>query len=197
MSEQSFSNATIDSAHAFRVIMEAMARPGRAVEMPQLAAPPSPFLASTAAVTLTLCDYQTPVWLSPGFRNDAVARYIRFHTGAPVIEDAGAAQFAFLAIEDAMPPLRDFAQGTHEFPDRSATLIIQSPSFHGGPVVELSGPGLNAVAAFRVEGLDHAFWHAMAENNGRFPIGIDVIFTGPGSVAALPRSTSIRIPEPV
>jgi alpha-D-ribose 1-methylphosphonate 5-triphosphate synthase subunit PhnH len=37
----------------------------------------------------------------------------------------------------------------------------------------------------------------MAENHARFPTGIDVIFAAPGLVAALPRSTEIRLLEAV
>lgn len=37
----------------------------------------------------------------------------------------------------------------------------------------------------------------MAENHARFPVGIDVIFAAPGQLAALPRSTAIRMLESV
>ena len=81
---------------------------------------------ASAAVALTLCDFQTPVWLSPDLRNDKVVHYLRFHTGAPIVDELEEAHFAFLPRQrTSCRRLTLFAQGTHEYPDRSATLVIQ------------------------------------------------------------------------
>jgi alpha-D-ribose 1-methylphosphonate 5-triphosphate synthase subunit PhnH len=195
MSERGFTDTAIESAHAFRAIMEAMAHPGRVLELPTSVVPPVPLTAEAATVALTLCDFQTPIWLAPKYQTEAITRYLRFHTGAPLAGSPAEAQFACLSVEDDIPPFRDFFSGTHEYPDRSATLIIQAPSLRGSRRVDLSGPGLGSTTAFGVDGLDWSFWRALAVNHGRYPVGIDVIFVGPASVAALPRSTSIHIRE--
>jgi alpha-D-ribose 1-methylphosphonate 5-triphosphate synthase subunit PhnH len=85
-------------------------------------------------------------------------------------------------------------QGTHAYPDRSATLVIQVPGFVPGAVT-LRGPGIRGSEPFGVAGLDASFWTAMAENHAGFPVGVDVIFAAPGLVAALPRSTEIHMLE--
>jgi alpha-D-ribose 1-methylphosphonate 5-triphosphate synthase subunit PhnH len=196
MSEAGFTNPAIDSAHAFRVIMQAMSRPGMPVRLEAAVEAPAPLHVTSAAVALTLCDFQTPVWLSPALRNDSTVHYLRFHTGAPMVERMEEALFAFLSVAEERPALSLFAQGTHEYPDRSATLVIQAERFNSRDAC-LTGPGIKAPAGFGVEGLTPAFWAAMAENHARFPIGVDVIFAAPQSIAAVPRSTAVRIEETV
>ncbi|MCA3555352.1 phosphonate C-P lyase system protein PhnH [Aestuariivirga sp.] len=194
MTERGFADAPVQSAHAFRAIMQAMARPGRVQAIDADVKAPAPLLPSAAAVALTLCDFQTPVWLSPRLRDERIVHYLRFHAGAPLVAEPQAAQFVFATAADLPPRLGLLAQGTHEYPDRSATLVIQVAGFVPGSV-ELSGPGIRGGERFGVVGLDEAFWTAMAENHARFPVGIDAIFAAPGKLAAVPRSTAIRMLE--
>ena len=195
MTETGFTNAAIQSAHAFRIIMQAMSRPGLPIRMEAALEAPAPLHVTSAAVALTLCDFQTPVWLSPALSNEKAVKYLRFHTGAPIVDQMEDAQFAFLSAEEQPHPSL-FAQGTHEYPDRSATLVIQVEAFNCRAVV-LTGPGIKGTMGFGVEGLPQAFWAAMAENHARFPVGVDVMFAAPQSLAAVPRSTAVRIAETV
>jgi len=194
MTERGFSDVAVDSAHAFRSIMQAMARPGRVMPIGEGVEAPEPMLASAAAVALTLCDFQTPLWLAPELRTERVIHYLRFHTGAPITEDPGKALFLFAVAGDHLPAHDLLLQGTHEYPDRSATMVIQTESFAPGHV-ELSGPGIRGVERFGVTGLGVGFWAAMRQNHERFPVGVDVIFTAPKIVAALPRSTAANVVE--
>ena len=197
MSDQQYSSEVIDASHAFRSIMGAVSRPGRILPFKAAHEAPSPLWATAAAVARTLCDFQTPVWLAPELRDEAVRHHIRFHTGAPIAAKPEEASFIFLqaASAEADPPL--FAQGTHEYPDRSATLVIQTASLSNAGQVELSGPGIPLPLRFHAEGMSPEFWQAMAENHAQFPLGVDVIFVSRGAIAALPRSTSIRLQETV
>ncbi len=192
MTETGFANTAIDAAHAFRAIMHAMARPGSVVALDAPLRPPAPLNSVSAAVALTLCDFQTPVWLSPALADAHAVHYLKFHTGAPVAGHAGEAQFVFLSAEEEMPSLPLLAQGTHEYPDRSATLVIQVQSFHQRGA-RLSGPGINGAVDFGVEGITPSFWAAMADNHARFPVGADVIFAAPHSIAAVPRSSALHL----
>ena len=194
MTERGFSDVAVQSAHAFRAIMQAMARPGRVLELGAGLGAPEPLLASAAAVALTLCDFQTPVWLAPDLRNDKVMHYLRFHAGCPLAAEPDTAQFLFAKAGRFLPDPGLLMQGTHAYPDRSATLVIQVPGFVPGAVT-LRGPGIRGSEPFGVAGLDASFWTAMAENHAGFPVGVDVIFAAPGLVAALPRSTEIHMLE--
>jgi len=77
-----FANPAIGSAHAFRRVMEAMARPGTIQDV-EGAAPPAPMSPAMGAVLLTLCDTETPVYLAGDLDCDAVRAWLSFHTGAP------------------------------------------------------------------------------------------------------------------
>jgi alpha-D-ribose 1-methylphosphonate 5-triphosphate synthase subunit PhnH len=194
MSEHGFQDPAVDSAHAFRAIMGAMSRPGSILDLSPRLTAPRPLFRTTAAAALTLCDFQAAIWIAPALRSREVETYLRFHTGASLTDRPDEAQFVLLAAEEVDPDIQRFAQGTHEYPDRSATLLIQVDGF-GGDDVELTGPGIRSASRFAVEGLGPSFWAAMAENHARFPVGVDVIFTSPSGIAALPRSTAIPLKE--
>lgn len=197
MSDQQFPSDVIEAAHAFRTIMSAVSRPGRILPFKADHAVPSPLWATAACVARTLCDFQTPVWLAPELHDEAVSHYIRFHTGAPIAAKPEEASFIFLQTASAEIDPALFAQGTHEYPDRSATLVIQVASLGNAGEVELSGPGIPLPLKLHADGVPQRFWEAMAENHVQFPLGVDVIFVSPDAIAALPRSTAIRLQETV
>src|ERR1700736_3925711 len=84
-----FADPVLDSQSVFRTVMMALARPGTIAELVtgQLL-PPSPLTPELAAVALTLCDHETPVWFDRRLGAMAdVAAFIKFQTGAPVADD--------------------------------------------------------------------------------------------------------------
>lgn len=197
MSERGFTDLAVESAAAFRVIMNAMARPGRIQALEPHIEAPAPLGAAAAAVALTLCDFQTPVYLAPSFKVAAVERYLRFHTGAAIVVQPDAAAFAFMTADTALADLPQLAAGTHEYPDRSATAVIQVAGLTASGPVDLDGPGIKGSLSIGAEGLDFAVWQILAANHAQFPLGFDVIFVSHNAVAGLPRSTAIRIKETV
>ena len=79
---------------AFRALMEAMARPGEIRTLRGVTAP-APLAPATAALVQSLADYDTPVWLDRSLADTPeVAKWIQFHTGAPLVTDPGDAAFA-------------------------------------------------------------------------------------------------------
>jgi alpha-D-ribose 1-methylphosphonate 5-triphosphate synthase subunit PhnH len=69
----------------------------------------------------TLCDFLTPVWLDPPLADSArVAAFARFRTGSWLAASPAEAAFAVIADGARMLELTAFAQGTPEYPDRSA-----------------------------------------------------------------------------
>ena len=176
-----FADPARDAAHAFRAILTAMARPGTTVALS--AAGPEGLSPAAAAVLLTLVDRTTPLHLAPSHDTPALRDWIAFHCGAPL---AAAGQAAF-ALGDwaSLQPLDRFAAGTPEYPDRSATLIVDDAA--GGQPVTLSGPGIRGTAAASLP--DPA---AFATNHARFPLGWDAILTRGAQAIAVPRSTEVR-----
>ncbi len=176
-----FSAPPVDAAKAFRAIMTAMAQPGTICTVAG-AKPPAPLSIAAGVALLTLCDPETPLFLAPAQDSPALRDWITFHCGAPLVP-AAQAQFALGAWDDL--PLEAFALGTAEYPDRSATLIVELPELtNTGPI--LRGPGIKDQTRLCLP--DDA---AFQRNAALFPLGLDFIFTCGDRLAALPRSTRV------
>ncbi|SFM68537.1 phosphonate C-P lyase system protein PhnH [Shimia aestuarii] len=178
-----FTNAPVDAAHAFRAAMNVMARPGT-VETLAGAKPPAPLSVAAGVLLLTLCDPETPVFLAGVHDCAAVRDWITFHVGAPLIGPERSV-FAVGGWDDLMP-LDRFTIGTPEYPDRSATMIVEEGET---PLVNaiLRGPGIRSTAAARLPELD-----AFQRNAALFPLGLDFFFTQGGRVRAVPRTTKVE-----
>lgn len=177
-----FANPPIDAAHAFRQVLEALAHPGRIVSLAGLAAP-APCSAAAACVLLTLVDDTTPLHLAGAHDCAALRDWVRFHLGAPLV---GPQQAAFaIGTWDALGPLSAYPQGSAEYPDRSATVIIEALALENAGA-RLTGPGIQDAAWLNLP--DPAAFRA---NAALFSRGVDAIFTCGAQLAALPRSTQI------
>ena len=191
-----FSNPVFNGQAVFRAVMDAMARPGSIQPVAVFAQPPLPLSAAAAAVALTLCDHDTPIWLDPGLQNAAaVASWLGFHTGAPLANTPADAHFALVADPASLIALENFAQGTQEYPDRSTTLILQVVSLASGENLLLQGPGIERVAMIAPSPLPRHFVEQWKQNRARFPRGVDLILAAPEGIACLPRTTRIRTSE--
>jgi len=182
--------AAFASQAAFRAAMEAFARPGEIHSIRGVAAP-RPLMPATAALVQTLADYETPVWLDAALaREPAVADWVRFQTGAPIAREPGAAAFALIGDSLALPDFAQFALGSEEYPDRSATLLVQVRSF-SGPRLRLEGPGIKGARSLAAEPLPADFVERLAANRALFPRGVDLLLIAGDEVAALPRSLHV------
>ncbi|MDE3079771.1 MAG: phosphonate C-P lyase system protein PhnH [Paracoccaceae bacterium] len=174
-----FTDPAHESARAFRAILNALARPGR-IEAVTGAQPPGPLSVAAGVVLLTLADPTTPLWLAPSHDLPALRDWIAFHTGAPLV---GPQQAAFaLGRWDALQPLDRFAPGTPDYPDRSATLIVDVPALEPA-THRLTGPGIRDAATLRLPGDE-----ALRLNAGRFPLGLDLFLCAGDRLAGLPRT---------
>lgn len=178
-----FADASFQSAKAFRAAMNAMARPGR-IELLDGARPPAPMSRAAGALILTLCDPETPICLAGMHDCPDVRGWITFHTGAPISNPASAS--FVLGNWQSLQPLSRFPKGTPEYPDRSATLIVEMPEL-SATGARLSGPGIKDGTGFALP--EVASFQA---NSALYPLGLDFFFTCGSKVAALPRSTKVE-----
>ena len=185
--EGGFVNIAIDAAHAFRAIMTAMARPGT-IQTITGARPPEALSPAAGAVILTLCDRDTPIYLTGALDCVSVRDWIAFHTGAPLSGPSDCA-FALGSWEDLLP-LSAYPIGTSEYPDRSATLIVETPVLSNTGTL-LCGPGIADTGELSLP--DTA---AFRTNAALFPLGLDFILTRGDQLAAMPRSTKLLPPCP-
>lgn len=188
-----FADPVLSAQSTFRFVLAALSRPGTVESLSaHLPDSPPPLDPAAAAVALTLCDLETPLWLDPVLSaSPEVAAWLRFHAGCPLVERPEQAAFALIADLETLADLSPFAIGTAEYPDRSATLIVQTPRLGRAEGGRLSGPGIKDTAPLPLDGLPPAFFSAWAENGALYPQGVDVIFAGNGAVAGLPRTSRL------
>lgn len=176
-----FTDPPTQSAEAFRGLMQAMARPGT-IQGIVGTVPPAPLSVAAGTTLMTLCDPDTGICLTGAFDCAPLRDWIAFHTGAPVVK---APQAAFVLGTWDSIDLGALPIGTPEYPDRSATVIVEMDALTATGAT-LRGPGIKNTAALNVPDIA-----ALQRNAARFPLGVDFIFTSGAQVAALPRTTQV------
>lgn len=182
----------LDSQRIFRGVLDAMSHPGRIVALAVDDAAHDVLYPATEAVCLALVDFETPLWLDAAGRTADVMAHLRFHCGCPIVDEPAPARFAVVADPRVMPELDRFDSGTDEYPDRSATVIVQVDTLSAGAGRRLTGPGIESEARLDAPGLPERFWEGLRANHGRFPRGVDVLLTAGSRLAALPRTTRVE-----
>jgi alpha-D-ribose 1-methylphosphonate 5-triphosphate synthase subunit PhnH len=187
-----FADKVLSAQSTFRSVMDAMARPGSIQRIASLAGTPDTMMRGTAAIALTLFDHDTPVWLDGRMSATAdVAKWLKFHTSAPIVADSSTAGFALVGDPHGLPSLDRFAFGSNEYPDRSTTLILQVESLTDGPAIELRGPGIDGTATLRASIQPQDLFEQLAVNAALFPRGIDVVLVHDDAIVAIPRTTRL------
>jgi alpha-D-ribose 1-methylphosphonate 5-triphosphate synthase subunit PhnH len=182
------SDPILDSQRAFRAVLGATSHPGRLFQLNLGLRVPAPLHPASAAVALTLFDFETPLWTDLPADSDAL-EWIRFHCGCPVIEEPAGGRFVLITSDRNQTPLGEFNQGTDESPGDSATLILQVGGLTFGRGRRLTGPGIEKENYLEVAGLPEGFWEEWRVNHSRYPLGVDVILTAGSQLAALPRTS--------
>ncbi|WP_186294049.1 phosphonate C-P lyase system protein PhnH [Bradyrhizobium guangdongense] len=187
-----FADKVLSAQSTFRSVMDAMARPGSVQRIVPMAGTPDTMMRATAAIALTLFDHDTPLWLDARMRESSdVLKWLKFHTGAPVMQDSSVASFALIADATALPALERFALGSNEYPDRSTTIILQVESLSAGRAYELRGPGIDGTARLQAAIKPADLFERLGINEALFPRGIDVVLVADDAVVAIPRTTRL------
>lgn len=190
-----FANPVFQSQAVFRALLGVLSRPGTIAPLSHDVRPPPPLNPAAGAVLCALADDDTAVFVDgAGDAREAIATWIGFHTGARLVDDAAEAAFVVIADGRTMPALSRFRQGTPDYPDRSATVIVQLDDFSGAPSLELAGPGIPATIALAPRPLPEGLVAQIALNRQAFPRGVDIVLAAPDAIAGLPRT--VRVIEP-
>jgi len=185
-----FADKVLSAQTTFRSVMDAMARPGSVQRVVASVGAPLHLMRGTAAIALTLFDHDTPIWLDPLLSETTeVKKWLKFHSGAPVISDPSIAGFALVSEPGMLPQLDRFCFGSNEYPDRSTTVILQVDSLTQGPQYQLSGPGIDGSAILQATIKPNDLFERLAMNAALFPRGIDVVLVADDAIVAIPRTT--------
>ena len=186
-----FADKVLSAQSTFRSVMNAMARPGTVQRIVASAGAPDGMMHGTAAIALMLFDHDTPIWLDGAMSTSDTAKWLKFHTGAPIVDDAATAGFALIGDPANLPALDRFAFGSSEYPDRSTTLILQVESLSSGAAYELGGPGIDGSTSLTASIEPRDLFDRLAVNATLFPRGVDVVLVAGEEIVAIPRTTRL------
>ncbi|MGK7952848.1 MAG: phosphonate C-P lyase system protein PhnH [Xenococcaceae cyanobacterium] len=181
-----------DSQNTFRVLLNALSRPGTINEITVELTPPAGLNIACTAACLTLLDLETLVWLQPGL-NEEVKNWLLFHTGCRFTEDTRQANFAVVWDFDNLPHLSQYKQGTPVYPEDSTTLLIQVRMENiraNDCSPQLTGAGINQQITMPIN-LSDSFWQQWQQNHNSYPLGIDIYFFSEDKIIGLPRTSKI------
>lgn len=174
-------DGVFDAQAHYRLLLDAMARPGKVNRLPVLQlAPPAGFHQTSVLVALALLNADT-CFSSVGHPLP-VSEYLLLNTAARPVATSEA-DFVFVQGRQVVAEdLSNLKAGSLSYPEESATLIVDVDEIGSEPVpdalvLELSGPGVDGRRKVYMRGLDPAVLRTLEEQNLEFPLGIDAIFT--------------------
>lgn len=184
-----------ESQQTFRVLLDALAHPGRTAHLPAALVGRAPM---ALVPLLAMADLETVVAVVPD--RDGWGAALTIATGAPVGAPVDAEWVACLEAPGADLVAR-LDVGSAEVPERGTRLVVAvesltEPSIDAtsAAVLRLRGPGVAGATTLAVGGVDDEVFAALARANADFPAGIDTwLVTVDGTVAAIPRSTTLDV----
>ncbi len=188
-----------DSQRTFRVILDALARPGSVGQLPASDPRcPLPEARALATVALTLLDHEVTFALVPGGwaadgAEETLTRFLHAATGSRPAPPAEA-DYLFACGPLAPATITTPKRGSLAFPDEGATLLVLVPAFAGGAglPVTLTGAGIPGALRQTLPTFDATQLAARREANAEGPRGIDLLLLDHmGQVLCLPRTTTI------
>jgi len=194
-----FGDPVHDAQAVFRLLLEAMSRPGRVQSLPAAChstlGRPDGLAPALAASLLTLLDADTRLWIGPAQDTATVRAWLRFHTGTALTAHPEQADFALLTAHEAIPTLLGRLQpGSDVAPQDSATvLVVVDALVPGGAAQRWRGPGIEHEHRLGVLGPTPEFWTWRSAQQNHYPCGLDAIFFAGEHLVALPRSTVVEV----
>lgn len=187
-----FADPVTEAQQVFDAVMNALARPGRIQAFSSTLNPPRPLTPELASVALALADHEAPIWLDEELAGaSSVADFLRFHTGAAIVDGPDQAAFALIANPERPLPIERFSLGLAEYPDRSTTLVFTVSHLSEAEGWCLAGPGIAGRQSVQASPWPCDLAEIIRANRSLFPRGLDVLLTAPGRMVGLPRSTRL------
>ena len=179
------------SQAVFRVLLSALAEPGRIWRLPL-----EGLGAAVVPLSLAVIDSNFAV-----VGDKVQADRVRAATGASAVGLAEAALVALCGTVEA-ESIEQLRRGSALEPELGAKVGVDcgrlvagtGPDVQAEVVVELSGPGIPGTACLGVDGVAPQVFVAVAQANREFPAGVDVwLVDEEGQVAGIPRSSRLEV----
>lgn len=179
------------SQQIFRQVLTALSEPGTRLTLAPVPAPKG-IHSAAYQVCLALLDADTPLWVSDSLATPSLLNSLRFHCGCTITGRRDEAIFA-VAFPGDLENISGFSQGSHEYPDRSTTIILQVDHLHSAGPWRLSGPGIQDQKQVGIEGPGQQWPAWLQANRAGFPLGVDLLLTDGNSLMGLPRTTLVEV----
>jgi alpha-D-ribose 1-methylphosphonate 5-triphosphate synthase subunit PhnH len=187
-----------EAARVFRVLVDALASPGRTYRMPRDLVGRTPM---ALVPLLAVGDIDVTVAVEPDRERWALA--VATATGAATSASEDADWVAFLEAPTSRS-IERLDPGSTYAPERGTRVSIAVDALvpldgrHRAPaeatVVRLAGPGVPGHTELAVVGIGAGVFATLAAVNRGFPAGLDTwLLAADGSVAAIPRSSTIEL----
>ena len=201
MQRETTYDQVFDAQEHYRLLLDAMARPGTINVLPRMSLTAPPALTGAAALVGFALLNADVSFYADGEAADVVTRYLVVNTAAKP-ESPDKADFVFAAGTASEALLADMKKGTLPYPDEGATLVAsvetlasEAQALGGKPYLALTleGPGIAGKRTFFVTGLSPELVAGLRQCNQEFPLGIDLILTDPGHrIVCIPRSSRVE-----
>jgi alpha-D-ribose 1-methylphosphonate 5-triphosphate synthase subunit PhnH len=201
MQRETSYDQVFDAQEHYRLLLDAMARPGTINVLPRMSLMAPPALTGAAALVGFALLNADVSFYADGEAADVVTRYLVVNTAARP-ESPDKADLVFAAGTASEVLLADMKKGTLPYPDEGATLVIsvealasEAQALGGRPYLALTleGPGIRGKRTFFITGLSRELVSGLQQCNQEFPLGIDLILTDPGyRIACIPRSSRVE-----
>ncbi|MGF1636674.1 MAG: phosphonate C-P lyase system protein PhnH [Cyclobacteriaceae bacterium] len=193
MVRESAYDEIFDAQFHFRLLMEAMSRPGKICKLEHSAInPPEDMYAGAALIGLALLNADVHF-----FHQGSAAEYLRFNTSSE-LATPDEADFIFMKGTDTAQMIAAAKIGTDNYPETNASIIIEvleikNGTHDDGLNLSLSGPGVLGSKEVNIHGLDEELLYEIQAKNEEFPLGIDSILVDKsGNICCLPRTCKIE-----
>jgi alpha-D-ribose 1-methylphosphonate 5-triphosphate synthase subunit PhnH len=196
-----FANDFHTSQMVFRTALKALSYPGKLHTLEHDAPVPNETNPVIGGLLLALLDSETSLWSSNSMTMNFALDWLKFHTDCAVFKTTEEADFLWIKNIRDLPNLKKCKLGSDQYPDKSATCLIEVPNLNKKSPwrYKLKGPGIKFEEKLEIQGWDeedyHDFLSFWNENNRLFPCGIDVFLSDGQYILGLPRTTHLAYSE--
>lgn len=189
-------NDVFDAQTHFRIILDSMARPGKVNNIGEIKIQ-SPEKLNTTSALVGFALLNSDVTFYTNNNSSEISEYFIVNTNSKfaTIEHA---DFVFINGTDDGQILLETNAGVLEYPEKSATVIIDVDNIYDVPKdqtheIILQGPGVDGEKRVYVRNISASILESMKEQNSEYPLGIDVILTDrEGNIMCIPRSNNFN-----